>query len=391
MATDLAIIIILGLLAGTIFTKLRLPGLLGMLILGIVIGPYGLNWLSDDILSISGDLRKIALVIILLRAGLGISKEQIVKVGSAAVKISCIPVLLEGFTVALISTVILNFSFVEGGILGFIIAAVSPAVIVPAMLEYIEKGVGSAKGIPTLILAGASIDDVFAITVFTAFIGFYSAGSVNVLTQILNIPISIVFGIGIGFLIAMALIFLFKKYSIRDTYKVLYVLGFTILFTTLESFLQNKIAIAGLLGVMTVGFVFREKQPDVAKVLSVKFNKIWILAEVLLFVLVGARMNITVAVNAGLIGMLIIFIGLLARSLGVILSLYGTDFNLKEKVFCMIAYSPKATVQAAIGAIPLSMGMESGDLILAIAVMAIIITAPLGSIGIRATGKKLLE
>ncbi|MBZ4645584.1 MAG: solute carrier family (sodium/hydrogen exchanger), er 1/2 [Petroclostridium sp.] len=391
MATSLAVIILLGLLANTLFTKLKLPGLLGMLILGVIIGPYVLNWLTPDILNVSADFRKIALIIILLRAGLGISRDELERVGSAAIKLSFVPGLVEGFTIAFVSTRILGFSFIEGGILGFIIAAVSPAVVVPQMLYFTEKGIGTNKGIPTLILAGSSIDDVFAITIFTTFLGLYSGSHVNIGIQLLNIPVSILLGIGLGIIIGLVFVHIFKKYHIRDSKKVLYILGASILLTTLENVLKNRIEIAGLLGVMTIGFIILEKRPEVAKRLAVKFNKIWIFAEILLFVLVGAQVNITVAFNAGLKGLVIIFAGLIGRSIGVIISTLGTNLNWKEKLFCVISYIPKATVQAAIGAIPLSLGVKSGEIILAVAVLSILVTAPLGAIGIKVSAGRLLE
>jgi NhaP-type Na+/H+ or K+/H+ antiporter len=370
---------------------MKLPGLIGMIILGVLLGPYALNWISPDLLRVSADFRQIALIIILLRAGLGINSKDLRKVGTSALKLSCIPGLVEGFTIALISMKVLGFSFIEGGILGFIIAAVSPAVVVPQMLQFHEQGIGTNKGIPTLILAGASIDDVFAITIFTAFLGLYSGSHVNIGIQILNIPISIILGIVLGFIIGFVMVKIFEKYHIRDTKKVLLILGSAILLTALEKLLKNKVEVAGLLGVMAIGYVILEKRPVVAKRLSLKFNKIWVFSEILLFVLVGAQVNISVAVNAGLQGLLVIFIGLIGRSLGVIISLLGTELNWKERLFCVISYIPKATVQAAIGAVPLSLGVKSGDIILAIAVVAIIITAPLGAIGIMASAKKLLE
>lgn len=390
MATSLAIIVVLGLIFNTIFTRLKLPGLLGMLILGILIGPYALNWLDPELLKVSADFRTIALIVILLRAGLGISRSDLNKVGSTAIKMSFIPGLIEGLTIALIATQILGFSFIEGGILGFIIAAVSPAVVVPQMLKFTEQGLGTNKGIPTLILASSSIDDVFAITIFTTFLGMYSGSQINIGVQILSIPISIILGILLGFIIGLVFVRLFSKYHIRDTKKVLLILGTAILLTTLESVLKNSIEIAGLLGVMAIGFILLEKKPDVAKRLAVKFGKIWVFAEILLFVLVGSQVNITVAFNAGLKGLAIIFIGLIARSIGVVLSTLGTNLNRKERLFCVISYIPKATVQAAIGAIPLSLGVASGDTILAIAVLSILVTAPLGAIGIKLSAKKLL-
>jgi len=390
MATSLALIILLGLAANVIFTKFKMPGLLGMLILGIIIGPKGLNWIQPELLSISGDFRKIALIVILLRAGFGISKEDLNKVGKTAIKLSCIPGLIEGFFIAFASVKFLGFSFIQGGILGFIIAAVSPAVVVPQMISFMEKGLGTNKGIPTLILAGASIDDVFAITIFSTFLGLYSGSKVNIGIKLLGIPISILLGIGLGAIIGFILIKIFKRYHIRDTKKVLLILGAAILLTSLETLLKNKVEIAALLGVMTIGFIVLEKLPTVGKRLSIKLNKIWVFAEILLFVLVGAQVDMVVALNAGTLGILVILIGLIGRSIGVILSLLGTDLTWKERLFCVIAYVPKATVQAAIGGIPLSMGVASGDVILAIAVLSIIITAPLGAIGISTSSKRLL-
>lgn len=390
MTTSLAIILIFGLAANAIFKKIGLPGLLGMLLLGIVLGPYVLNWLDSDLLRISGDLRKIALIIILLRAGLGISKSQLAKVGVTAIKMSCIPGILEGLTIALVSMWLFDFSFIEGGILGFTIAAVSPAVIVPLMLKYQDMELGKKKGVPTLILASASIDDVIAITIFTTFIGLYGGSKINVGMELLNIPISIILGIILGVIFGLILIKLFKNFHIRDTRKVMIILGIAIFITVIESALKNKLEIAGLLGVMAIGFIILEKKPVVANRLSLKFDKIWVFAELLLFVLVGSQVNIQVAIQAGMKGLLIIFIGLCARSVGVIISTLGTNLNFKERLFCIIAYLPKATVQAAIGAIPLGLGLPSGEIILAIAVLSILVTAPLGSIAINGTAEKLL-
>ncbi|MDR5659485.1 cation:proton antiporter [Serpentinicella sp. ANB-PHB4] len=391
MALSLAVVIILGLIFNKLFIKMKLPGLLGMLVLGVILGPYGINILSEDLLNISGDLRKIALIIILLRAGFGIKRETLNKVGPTAFKISLIPVVLEGFAILFLSRYILDISFIEAGILGFIIAAVSPAVIVPQMLNLIERKKGEAKGIPTIILAGASIDDVVAITIFTAFLGLYGAEQINILTQFISIPISIVLGILLGIVLALVMLFIFKRVEMRATKKTLVVLGAAILLTSLEDAVGNIIPIASLLGVMTIGFIILEKAPDMSEKLSNKFNKIWVFAEILLFVLVGAKVNIYVATDAGFVGLIIIIIGLSARSLGVYISLIGTDLNIKEKVFCMISFVPKATVQAAIGAVPLAAGVPAGELILALAVLSIVITAPLGAIGIQATAEKFLE
>ncbi|SDK12880.1 cation:proton antiporter [Natronincola ferrireducens] len=390
MALSLAGIILLGLIFNRAFEKIRLPGLLGMLVLGIAMGPYGFNLISKEILTISSDLRKIALIIILLRAGLGLNKDTLNKVGVPAIKMSCIPGILEGLTIMMVASYLLGISRIEAGILGFIIAAVSPAVIVPSMLDLIQRKVGEDKGIPTLILAGASVDDVFAITLFTAFLGLYGGGDINLFRQVLTIPISIILGIGLGVMVGFLMVFLFKKYSMRDTKKVLIVLGAAIVLNSIEEFLEGFIPIASLLGVMTIGFILLEHYPFVAKRLSDKFNKIWVFAQLLLFVLVGAEVNIYVAIDSGFIGLIIIAIGLIARSIGVLISVAGTNLNRQEKFFCVISYVPKATVQAAIGAVPLAMGVPSGEIILAIAVLSILVTAPLGAFGIRVTSEKWL-
>ncbi|ARC85868.1 sodium/hydrogen exchanger family protein [Clostridium argentinense CDC 2741] len=391
MATSIALILLLGFIVNGIFNKIKLPGLLGMLILGVIIGPYELNLLSNSILTISPDIRKIALIIILLRAGLGINKRELKEVGITAIKFSCIPGIIEGLFIAIICTKLLGFTFIEGGILGFIIAAVSPAVIVPSMLELIENKIGTNKGIPTIILAGASIDDVFAITIFTSFLSMYGGNKVNLGLKVLEIPLSILLGILLGIIVSIVLLQVFKIFEIRDTKKVLLVLASAILLNSLEGILKDKIEIATLLGVMTIGFVITEKNSAIGKVLSDKFNKMWIFAEIFLFVLVGAQVNISVAIDAGLLGILIILFGLLGRSIGVFICTIGTNLNLKERLFCVIAYIPKATVQAAIGAVPLSAGVASGDIMLAIAFLSILITAPLGAIGVKISSNKFLD
>ncbi len=391
MATSVAIIILLAIISNFIFEKIKLPGLLGMLILGITIGPYGFNLIHGDLLNISSDLRKIALIVILLRAGMGIKISDLKKIGKPAIKMSCIPGILEGFFIAFISTKLLGFTFIQGGILGFIIAAVSPAVVVPQMINLIDNKIGTNKSIPTLILAGASIDDVFAITILTSFLALYSGKDVNIASQLLQIPLSIILGIVLGLILGFVIIYLFKKCSINDVKKILIMLAISILLTTLETIFKDKLLIASLLGVMTIGFVLTEKLPNVAAPLSQGLNKLWIFAEILLFVLVGAQVNISVAFTSGAIGIIIIFIGLVGRSIGVIISLIGTNLNVKERIFCVISYIPKATVQAAMGALPLSLGVVSGDLILAISVLSILVTAPLGAIGIKVSSKSLLH
>ncbi len=390
MAISLALIILLGIFSNYIFEKFKLPGLLGMLLLGILIGPYSLNLIDGSLLNISADLRKIALIVILLRAGFGIKKSELKSIGKPALKMSCIPGILEGFAIAIASTFLLDFSFIQGGILGFILAAVSPAVVVPQMINLINHRLGTNKNIPTLILAAASIDDVFAITIMTTFIGLYGGKNINIIGQILGIPISIILGISLGLIIAILLMKVFKFFNLDTTKKVLIVLASAIFITYLEVALEHIITIASLLGVMTMSFTLMDKEPKISDSLSQSFNKIWSLAEILLFVLVGAQVNISVALEAGIIGILLVLIGLIFRSIGVIISLLNTNLNSKEKLFCIISYIPKATVQAAMGAVPLSMGVESGDLILAISVVAILLTAPLGALGIKWTSKRFL-
>ncbi|KIN82196.1 cation:proton antiporter [Clostridium botulinum] len=391
MASSLAIIILLGLIANKLFEKLKLPGLLGMLILGILIGPHSLNWLSKDILNDSSDLRKIALIVILLRAGLGLNKDELKLVGKTALKLSCVPGIIEGFFIAIASTKLLGFSFIQGSLLGFILAAVSPAVVVPQMLSLMDKGLGKAKGIPTLILAGASIDDVFAITIFSTFLGLYSRKNINIGMQILKIPISIILGTLIGALSAIIIIKIFKKYTIDNTKKILIILSISIILTLIEALLKGKLEIASLLGVMALGFVISDKIPNVGDKVSKGLNEIWVFAQILLFVLVGAEVNMVIAFKSGFLGIIIIALGLIGRSIGVLISLKGSNLNKKEKLFSVIAYIPKATVQAAMGAVPLANGVGAGDIILAIAVLSILITAPLGAIAINLSGPRLLE
>ncbi len=388
MILSLAVIITLGLIFNKLFKSIKLPGLLGMLILGIIVGPNMLNLISNDILTISPDLRKIALIVILLRAGLGINRSTLKKVGKTALKMSFLPCVIEGFAIAFVSKYILNISFIEAGMLGFIIAAVSPAVVVPQMLELINKGRGKENGVPTVILAASSIDDVFAITIFSTFLGLYGGSNISISGKLLSIPISILLGGGIGILIAILLIGIFKKFHLRDTEKTLIILASGMLLTSLEDILKNIVPIASLLGVMVVGFVLLDKYPKVANRISEKFNKVWVFAEILLFVLVGAQVDVKVIVHSGLLGLLVLFIGLVARSIGVYISLIGSNLNLKEKIFCIISFMPKATVQAAMGAVPLASGVASGNLILAIAVLSIIVTAPLGAVGIKYFGDK---
>lgn len=391
VAFSVAIIILLGLLSSKIFKKVKLPGLLGMLFLGIVIGPYGFNLIDNAILNISGDLRAIALIIILLRAGFGIHMEGLRKVGMSAVKMSFIPDLMEGLTVMFVSCYLMGFSLIDAGMLGFIIAAASPAVIVPQMLSFIKRRMGTRKEIPLIILTGASVDNVLSITLFSIFAGMYGSQHVNYLMTFLSIPLQFALGILFGLITAVILIFIFKRFKIRNTEKTLVILASAILLKNLGDVLSSMVPIAALIGVMVIGFVILEKMPELGMEISIKLDKIWIFAEILLFVLVGAQVNIQLAASFAVVGLVIILIGLTARSTGVYLSLMGSNLNLREKIFCIIAYTPKATVQAAIGAIPLSMGVASGQEILAIAVIAILFTAPLGALGVNWYGEKVLK
>lgn len=391
VAFSVAIIILLGLLSSKIFKKVKLPGLLGMLFLGIIIGPYGFNLIDNAILNISGDLRAIALIIILLRAGFGIHMEGLRKVGMSAVKMSFIPDLMEGLTVMFVSCYLMGFSLVDAGMLGFIIAAASPAVIVPQMLSFIKRRMGTQKEIPLIILTGASVDNVLSITLFSIFAGMYGSQHVNYLMTFLSIPLQFALGILFGLITAVILIFIFKRFKIRNTEKTLIILASAILLKNLGDVLSSMVPIAALIGVMVIGFVILEKMPELGMEISSKLDKIWIFAEILLFVLVGAQVNIQLAASFAVVGLAIILIGLTARSAGVYLSLMGSKLNLREKIFCIIAYTPKATVQAAIGAIPLSMGVATGPEILAIAVIAILFTAPLGAWGVNWYGEKVLK
>jgi len=389
MLESLALLLLLGYIAAKLISSLRLPGLLGMLLIGVLFGPYILGWINDDMMVVSQDLRAFALIIILIRAGLGLKRENLKKVGGVALRISSIPCIIEGFTVLAAAYFFLDFSFAEAGMLGFILAAVSPAVVVPGMLELKEEGYGDDKQIPTLLLAGTSIDDVFAITLFTFFLGLGVSGDTNVLLELGKIPLSIGGGIAGGLIVAAVLLYLFKMKGLttRHTEKLLLLLAVAILYYEFGEW----IGIASLLGVMTIGFVILEKRQDIAVDFSGKLAKVWVFAQIILFTLVGAEVNIEVALEAGLIGVVIIALGLVGRSIGVWLATMGTNMNNKERLFCIIAYTPKATVQAAIGSLPLAAGVEGGSIILAIAVLSIIITAPLGAIGIKRSAPRLLN
>lgn len=390
IALSLALIIVFGLIFSRLFSKIGLPGLLGMLVLGVLMGPYFLNLLDPILLGMSGDLRVLALIIILLRAGLSLHRDALRKVGTQALKMSIIPCIFEGLTITFIASYILGLPLIESGMLGFIIAAVSPAVVVPSMLSFLERGMGTVKGIPTLLMAGASADNVIAITIFSVFLGFYLDNSLNIAFAIIGIPVSLIIGIVVGFIIGWTILKVFNRFKIGSSEKILIILASAILLKEFGDFMQSYVPVAALLGIMVLGFVIVDRNPNLGMELSGKFSKIWILAEIILFVLVGAQVNIQLVITAGMAGLIIVVFGLMARSLGVYISLLNTEFTRDEKIFSMIANTPKATVQAAIGAVPLAVGVASGDIILAVSVLAIILTAPLGSMGIKIFGERVL-
>lgn len=386
MLLSISLILIMGMSLGHICQKLKLPSLLGMLLTGIILGPYVLNILDPNILAISGDLRKIALIIILTRAGLGLDLSALRKLGRPAILMCFLPATFELLAVLLLAPTLLDLSPLESLILGSVLAAVSPAVVVPRMVKLMDEGY---KGIPDLILAGASVDDVYVIILFSTFIGMAQGQGANIMSFI-NIPISIFLGILIGLLLGYVLAFFFKNIHIRDTSKVLIILSISLLLVVIEDFLTTSITFSSLIAIMFIGVGLKRNRGVVAKRLSIKYGKLWVGAEVFLFVLVGATVNINYLSHVGFKALLLIILALIFRMFGVFICLLKTKLNKKEKLFAMIAYTPKATVQAAIGGIPLSLGLACGDTVLTVAVLAIILTAPLGAFAIDLSYKKLL-
>lgn len=386
MLLSISLILIMGMSLGHICQKLKLPSLLGMLLTGIILGPYVLNLLDPNILAISGDLRKIALIIILTRAGLGLDLSALRKLGRPAILMCFLPATFELLGVLLLAPTLLDLSPLESLILGSVLAAVSPAVVVPRMVKLMDEGY---KGIPDLILAGASVDDVYVIVLFSTFIGMAQGQGANIMSFI-NIPISIFLGILIGLLLGYVLAFFFKNIHIRDTTKVLIILSISLLLVVIEDFLTTSITFSSLIAIMFIGVGLKRNRGVVAKRLSIKYGKLWVGAEVFLFVLVGATVNINYLSHVGFKALLLIILALIFRMFGVFICLLKTKLNKKEKLFAMIAYTPKATVQAAIGGIPLSLGLACGDTVLTVAVLAIILTAPLGAFAIDLSYKKLL-
>lgn len=389
MLLSLALIFLCGMTLGAIFQKLRLPALLGMLLTGILLGPYVLDLLDPIVLNISTDLRQIALIIILMRAGLNLDINDLKKVGRPAVLMCFVPACFEIFGMLLLAPPLLGFSRLEALILGTVIAAVSPAVIVPKMLKLMELGYGKQKSIPQMILAGASVDDIFVIVLFTAFTGL-AKGEAITPVQFLSIPTSILFGLAGGVLIGLLLSLLFSAIHIRDSGKVVILLSVSFLLVSVEDCFTGVLGFSGLLAVMAMGATLQQRRTTVAKRLSWKFSKLWVCAEILLFVLVGATVNIGYALQAGVSVLLLILCVLLFRIAGVFVCLIKTKLNRKERLFSALAYMPKATVQAAIGGLPLAMGLACGETVLTVAVLSILTTAPLGALLIDATYKRLL-
>lgn len=395
MLTSLALIFLVGLSLAEIFQKIKLPRIVGMLIGGILLGPYVFNLLDSSILSISAELRQMALVIILIKAGLSLNIDDLKKVGRPAVFMSFLPATFEILAFVLFAPIVLGVNRVEGAVIGAVLGAVSPAIVVPRMVQLMEENYGTDKGIPQLILAGASLDDVFAIVLFTTFVSIAQGGSAKIM-DFANIPISIVLGLALGAIVGFFLASFFEinyshQHIIRNSTKVIIILGAAFLLLAFEDWMDGIIAVSGLLAVMSMAMVLAMRSvPNVTNRLQEKFGKLWIAAEIILFVLVGAAVDIRYTLEAGPGTVLMIVVGLLFRCIGVWLCVLGTKLNGKERLYCIIAYLPKATVQAAIGSVPLALGLPCGKIVLSVAVLSILITAPLGAIGMDLTYRKLL-
>lgn len=389
MLTSLALIFLVGMSLGWIVTRLRLPSLLGMLLTGILLGPYVLDLLDASILGISADLRQLALIIILTRAGLSLNLEDLKKVGRPAVLLCFVPACFEIVGMVTLAPRLLGISVLDAAIMGAVVAAVSPAVIVPKMLRLMELGFGTRRSIPQMILAGASVDDVFVIVMFTAFTGLAQGGTFSPAT-FAQIPVSIVTGIVVGLAVGVAFGAVYRRIHVRDSVKVVVLLSLSFLFVALENAVKGIVPFSGLLAVMSCGIAINRRRPELAARLSGKYNRLWVAAEVLLFVLVGATVDIGYAAAAGAAAVLVVLGALVFRMAGVFVCLLRTPLSAKERLFCMIAYTPKATVQAAIGSVPLSLGLGCGQIVLTVAVLAILITAPLGAFSIDLTYRRLL-
>ena len=395
MLTSLSFVFLLGLAMAALCQKFKIPRIIGMLVTGILLGPWVLNWLSELILGISSELRQMALIIILLKAGLSLNLADLKKVGRPALMMSCVPASFEILAFVIFAPAILHISRVEAAIMGAVLGAVSPAVVIPRMVQLMETKYGTDQRIPQMIMAGASCDDIFVIVLFSTFTNMAQGGSAHV-ADFINIPVSILLGIALGAVAGYGLSLFFetayaKEHYVRNSMKVILILGMSFFLMSVETWLKGKVSVSGLLAVVSMAAVIRIKCiPKVSKRLSEKFGKLWIAAEVILFVLVGAAVDIRYTMQAGIAAVLMIFVGLMFRAVGVSLCMLGTKLNKKERLFCVIAYLPKATVQAAIGSVPLAMGLPCGQIVLSVAVLAILITAPLGAAGMDLTYDKLL-
>jgi solute carrier family 9B (sodium/hydrogen exchanger), member 1/2 len=397
MAVSIAEIIVLGLIADWLFRRLHIPGLIGMLLVGLVLGPYLLGWLDPDLLAVGPDLRLIALIVILLRVGFELSRRTLHRVGFRVLLLAFGPATLEGLAITLAGPWLLGLTWLQSAILGSVLAAVSPAVVVPLMIRFIKERRGAAKDIPSMVMAAASVDDIYVIVAHSVVLGLYVGHRANLTLQIIGIPVSLLLGVASGLLIGMLLYRLFDRFNPRATKRVLIVLAISIMLVRLQHILSGVVPFAGLVAAMAIGFVILEKREHMAHEISAKLAKIWVFAEIILFSMVGAQVNIGVAWRAGLAGLAVIGLGLLARGAGVWACLLRSRLNLKERLFVAVAYSPKATVQAAIGAVPLmamrEAGLETapGEIILAVAVLSILVTAPAGAWGIASLGRRVLE
>ena len=390
MLTSLALIFLVGMGLGWLVSKLRLPRLLGMLLTGILLGPYVLDLLDDSILGISADLRQLALIIILTRAGLSLNLEDLKKVGRPAILMCFVPACFEIAGMMILAPLLLHISLLDAAIMGSVVAAVSPAVIVPRMLRLMENGYGTEKSIPQLIMAGASVDDVFVIVMFSSFTGLAQGGELSPIT-FAQIPVSIVTGIAVGLAVGMAFSEVYRRVHVRDSAKVVMLLSVSFLLVALESAVKGVIPFSGLLAVMSCGIAVNRRRPELAARFSAKYSKLWVAAEILLFVLVGATVDISYALAFGGAAILAILGALVFRMAGVFFCLLRTKLESKERLFCMLAYTPKATVQAAIGSLPLTMGLSCGHVVLTVAVLAILITAPLGAFSVDSTYRLFLK
>ena len=389
MLMSLCVIMLSGLLLGWICKKIRFPSLFGMIIAGIIIGPYALNLIDQSVLDVSSDIRRIALIVILIRAGLKLDLSDLKKVGRPAVLMCFVPACFEIVGMVVLAPILLNISFLDAAIMGSVIGAVSPAVIVPRMIKLIDEEYGTDKGIPQMILAGASVDDVFVIVMFTTFTGLAQGGEVSIM-RFLNIPVSIVTGIIVGLIAGFLFVKWFLKINIRATVKAIIVLSVSFALWAFEDSFK-MVPFASLIAIMAIGSGIKKWGSHYAKELSGKYDKMWAVAEIFLFVLVGASVAIDSAVSAGVSAIILVLGVLVFRMVGVFVCILGTKLSMKEKLFCMIAYTPKATVQAAIGGLPLAMGLPCGQIVLTVSVIAILLTAPLGAFGIDLTYQKFLK